>query len=66
MTSAKQFEYFCESSHIPCQEVKLPEIFAPGMIEAAYETLEYSFDAKKIQEYLFIEIEKYKNGELFF
>ncbi len=49
-TDAEQFEKFCQNAHIPCKEVPTTDFFNNHTIEKAYETKEFSFDAKKIRD----------------
>ncbi len=53
-TNGDQFKKFCAYTGIPCREIDAGEFFKPGMIDAAFETEEYAFDAFKIRDY-FIE-----------
>ncbi len=66
MTSGRQFSEFCKYSQIPCTEVKLPHIFREEMIEAAFETLEYSFDGLKIKDAMMIYLKNSKTVDLYF
>lgn len=50
LTTANQFRYFCKLINAPCKEVDLP--FMKDTVEASFETMEYSFDAKIMRDYL--------------
>jgi len=65
-TSAKQFLKFCNYLEIPAFEIDSKKYFNNGMVEAAFETKEYAFDAEKIKNYLIKEINKNKNTKIFF
>jgi hypothetical protein len=66
MTSGEQFKSFCKYSDIPCNEVKLDSIFNEGLVDGVFETLEYSFDAKRIRDYLMYSVKESENAETFF
>lgn len=61
MTSAEQFEAFCRYAGIPCEQISAGRVFAPGTVDAAFETLEYSFDAHRIRDFLMGSINDMKN-----
>ncbi len=50
-TSGTQFRKFCSSTGIPCREIDASEYFQGGMVEAAFETEEYAFDAFLIRDW---------------
>ena len=50
-TNSIQFEKFCRAANIKCAPILLPNYINNNTIESAYETNEYSFDAKKISTY---------------
>lgn len=50
-TNGAQFKKFCSYTNIPCREIDAGEYFQPGMVEAAFETEEYAFDAFLIREW---------------
>ena len=50
-TDAEQFEKFCQNAHVPCKEVPVADFFNSNTVEKAYETEEFSFDAKKIKDF---------------
>lgn len=51
-TNDKQFAKFCNDVGIPCSPIVSEIHFKPTMCSGAFETLEYTFDAKLIGEYL--------------
>lgn len=56
-TSKSQFEKFCSNLGMPNQEVDPNRYFKPGTVTGAYETTEPGFDAHKVLEILFAELE---------
>ncbi|WP_309120825.1 FAD-dependent oxidoreductase [Paenibacillus sp.] len=54
LTNASQFLKFCKYVNIPATEIQADQYFRKGSVEAAFETLEYSYDAAKIRDW-FIE-----------
>lgn len=65
-TSARQFLKFCNFLKIPAFEIDPNEYFNKGMVEAAFETKEYAFDAKIIKNHLMEKISANKNISVFF
>ncbi|CAH0121692.1 hypothetical protein PAE9249_04225 [Paenibacillus sp. CECT 9249] len=66
LTNAEQFVKFCEYVHIPAFEINSRQYFNPGAVEAAYETIEYSYDANIIRNWYVEELKKFKNVDLYF
>jgi len=64
-TNSVEFESFCHKVGIPCKEVD-KNLFFKAWIEKAYETLEYSFDAIKIRDFMKSEVEKRTNIDCFY
>lgn len=64
-TTSNEFEIFCKKVDIPCKKID-KTLFFKEWIENAYETLEYSFDAIKIRDYMKSEIEKRSNIDCFY
>jgi len=56
MASGDQFERFCQNTKIPCTRVDPRPYFVPNTVDAAFETLEYSFDAVMIRDWLLEEL----------
>ncbi len=65
-TSAKQYLKFCNYLNIPAFEINPSDFFNKGTVESAFETKEYSYDAKMIKDSLMEKIKSYKNVNLFF
>lgn len=66
LTSGAQFEKFCKHAGIPCDRVDPDKYFNPTVIEAAFETLEYAFDAGKIRDSLNDTLNNYSSVERVF
>lgn len=60
-TSGKEFESFCYAANIPCERIIANKIFKDGMIEDAFLTQEYTYDAKILCKYLLEQLSKLKN-----
>lgn len=58
-TDAKQFQKFCDATHIKCEEVSTKKYFKDGYCDGAFLTEEYTYDALILKQY-FLE----KLGEL--
>ncbi|CAH1193329.1 hypothetical protein PAECIP111893_00435 [Paenibacillus plantiphilus] len=58
LTNAEQFQRFCEHVKIPSEEVNPNAYFNKGMVEAAFETLEYTYDASLMREWF---LEKFRD-----
>lgn len=65
-TNARQFERFCESVKIPCRKVDPAKYFSDAMVEGAYLTKEYTYDAGQLRTYLAAKILSYKNVEILY
>ena len=65
LTTAKQFEKVCEELNIPLKKENENMFFKENMVEAAYSTLEYTFDSDKIKERL-LEKLKDKNTDILY
>ncbi|NQX66699.1 FAD-binding oxidoreductase [Paenibacillus alba] len=66
LTNAEQFKRFCDYVRIPAEEVNTSKYFNNGMIEAAYETDEFTYDAQKIRNALFEELSEFNNVDMIF
>lgn len=64
--SADNFRKFCRELGLPCEEIDATRFFNPGLIEAAFRTQEYAFDAPKIRDYLLLEIQKSGCGTILY
>ena len=60
-TNGVQFQRFCKYANIKCNSIDPSEYFKPGMIDAAFETEEYAFDAKIVCSTLMQKVEKREN-----
>lgn len=58
-TSAEQFEKFCRCIDNKCEEINPDKYFKKGMVDGAFITQEYSFDALAIKNYYISELSKY-------
>lgn len=65
-TNAEQFAKFCKATNIPCEPVRAEQYFKTGVCDGAFETLEYTFDAKIISEYMLSKLEKSANFSIKF
>ncbi|MCL9662831.1 FAD-binding oxidoreductase [Paenibacillus hunanensis] len=66
LTNAEQFLKFCEYVNIPASEVGSRKYFNNGMVEATFESLEYTYDANIIREWYKLELDKFKNVHIFY
>lgn len=66
LTNAEQFLNFCNFVEIPALEVNSKLYFNDGMVEAAFETMEYSYDAHLIRQWYMDKLEKYRNVTMYF
>ena len=55
-TNAAAFRRFCETAGIPCEEIDARKYFEDGVVDGAFLTEEYAFDALLIRERLMREI----------
>lgn len=60
-TNAQEFRKFCVDTQVMCSEINPREYFNVGMCDGAFETQEYTYDAKILLEYLHGKISKYRN-----
>lgn len=51
-TNAEQFTEFCEAAHIPCEEVEPTRFFRKGLVDGAFLTQEFTYDARLLKDYL--------------
>lgn len=66
LTNAEQFLKFCMHVGIPADEINAAKYFNEGIVEAAFETVEYTYDAKKIKERFFEILKTYNNVDMYF
>lgn len=58
-TSAEQFKKFCNNSNIRCEKINSNKYFKDDMVDGAFITDEYTFDAMRIKSYFLEELKKY-------
>lgn len=66
LTSAEQFKKFSRYSNVPCEEINYREYFRGNVVDGAFETQEYAFDAIKIKEYFLEKLKEYRNVEIIY
>lgn len=66
LTNAEQFLRFCEYVNIPAEEINSRPYFNPGAVEAAFDTVEYTYDAVIIRQWFLDELEKLPHIHLFY
>ncbi|WP_058301442.1 FAD-dependent oxidoreductase [Gorillibacterium timonense] len=66
LTNAEQFLNFCDYVNIPAYEVSSKPYFNSGLVEATFETVEYSYDANIIRDWYVEELRKYKNVTIYY
>ena len=57
-TDKKQFIHFCKAADIVCEPIQPDCFFKDGMCDGAYETLEYTYDAKILRDFFLQEAEQ--------
>ena len=62
--NAKQFKKFCDAAKIPCEEIRSTQYFQDGLVDAAYITEEYTYDARILRDHLIRQIEAFSNVEI--
>ncbi|MFD0680587.1 MULTISPECIES: NAD(P)-binding protein [unclassified Paenibacillus] len=55
-TNGDQFKHFTDNLQLMCEEIELDKYFNKGLVEKAYHTVEYSFDAQLLKTKLINEI----------
>lgn len=65
-TGKNEYEKFCAAAGIRLDEIDLKQYFNPTMIEAAYLTDEYVFDAPKMKDFLLQSIEETKMVDIYY
>ena len=63
-TNAKQFKGFCKAADILCEETQPARFFRNGLVDAAYITEEYTYDARMLRDYLIAQISTHPNIEI--
>lgn len=65
-TNGWQFKRFCEHTGIPCSEIDPSAYFQSSMIDAAFETEEYAFDAFRIRDYYLAALKDYPQVQILY
>ena len=65
LASSNEFKKFCHNANIPCKEIEISRYFKKAMVEGAYITKEYSFDAFKIRDYFIQILSEKKNIDIY-
>jgi len=66
LTNAEQFIKFCRHVNIPAEEINPNKLFKKGMVEAAFLTDEYTYDAERIRYWYMDKLKELKNVHFFF
>ncbi|MDQ0890934.1 hypothetical protein QFZ81_006022 [Paenibacillus sp. V4I9] len=66
LTNAEQFKRFCDFVSIPAEEINASKYFNNGMVEAAFETDEFTYDAQKIRNSLSEELSEFSHVKFIF
>lgn len=56
-TNANQFAEFCSAAEIPCEAVDPSRYFRSGLVDGAFLTQEYTYDARILRDYFLDELE---------
>lgn len=65
-TTGDQFAKFCAWAKIPCKEINVTTYLNQDVVEKAYETTEFSFDASKIKSWFYTKLKEFSNLEFIF
>lgn len=65
-TDGPRFNKFCNAVKIPCTKIEPTEIFKKDMVDGAFITEEYTYDAKILNEYFLNELEKFDNVKILY
>lgn len=60
-TNAKQFREFCKAARIPCEEVEPTRFFRKDLVDGAFLTQEFTYDAHLLKDYLIDRINELSN-----
>lgn len=63
-TSGEQFKKFCKNANIRCEEINADKYFSKGMVDGAFITQEYTFDAMLIKKYFIEQLRNRNNVEI--
>lgn len=58
----KQFKEFCKAANIPCEELYPGNYFKDGMCDGVFRTMEYTYDAMILKNYLLEELAKFSTS----
>ena len=61
-----QFQKFCKSANIPCEELKPEQFFKEGLCDGAFLTREYTYDAIILKNYFLEKISEIKNIKILY
>ncbi len=56
-SNGKQFQDFCRTAGIPCEELHTGKFFKKGMCDGAFMTREYTYDAMILKDYYLTQID---------
>lgn len=65
-TNNLQFNKFCTSSNIKCEEIDKDKFFKKGVCDGVFETEEYTFDTGLLKEYFLSELSKFNNCKIIY
>ena len=65
-TDAVEFQRFCKSAHIRCEEAPVSRYFREGLCDGAFLTTEYTYDAGILRDYFLAELAVLPNVEMRF
>jgi len=65
-TNAAEFELFCENAGIPCEQTDPRRFFNNGVVDGAFLTTEYAFDADLIRKKMLTDLSRLDNVEILF
>lgn len=65
-TSGGQFKTFCKNAKIKCEEINSDKYFHDGMVDGAFITEEYTFDAMIIKKYFMEQLSNYNNVKVMY
>jgi len=66
LTNAEQFKTFCDYVKIPAEEINVKTYLKDEVIEAAFLTKEYSYDAARIRNFFLEKFAQYKHLTTYF
>ena len=63
-SNGEQFQKFCQTANIPCEELNPKQFFQNGMCDGAFLTREYTYDAAILKEYMLSQLGALKNVKI--